>query len=156
MILMDEEKRKIYDTTGEIDDSLDLQGTYDYYRHIYPTINEKDIEDFSLKYRYSEMEKEDLIQFYKDYNGDMTHLIESIPLSTNEDVDRYLKIYEDLFVSKSLKKNKNFNATKKKINLIEEDDEEEVEEEKNKFNDLCKQIALKQANRGSLLTNLST
>jgi DnaJ family protein C protein 9 len=152
---MDEEKRRLYDTTGEIDDSVDLQGTYDYYRHVYPTIKEKDIEDFSLKYRFSEIEKEDLIQFYKDHNGDMTHLIECIPLSTNEDVDRYLNIYEELFKNKILKKNKNYNSTKTKINLIEEDDEEEVEEEKNKFNDLCKQIAIKQANRGSLLNNIS-
>ncbi len=156
-ILIDDEKRRLYDTTGEVDDSceIDLQGTYDYYKHIYPTITEKDIEDFSVKYRDSEEEKEDLVNFYKEYNGDMTKLLEFIPLSTNSDVDRLLNIYEGLFKSKVLKKNKKFDSTKEKIEFLEEDDPEEVEKEKEKYSDLCKQIMAKKSQRGNYLDQLS-
>lgn len=156
-ILIDEEKRRLYDQTGEIDDScdIDLQGTYEYYKHIYPTITEKDIENFSLKYRGSDDEKQDLIEFYKKFEGDMTKLLEFIPLSNNNDLERFLQIYEELFRSKCLKRNKKFTSTKGKIALLQEDDPEEVEKEKQKYNDLYSQIVAKKSQRGNFLNSLS-
>jgi DnaJ family protein C protein 9 len=159
-ILVDEEKRKLYDQTGEIDDSveIDLEGTYEYYKQVYPTITEKDITDFTLKYRESEMEQEDLISFYEEYAGDMTYLLEVVPLSRNEDVGRFLSIFEDLFKKKVIKKNKKFTQTKGKIKLLSEDDGEEVEEERKKIDELSKQILAKKKTRegNSYLDNLST
>lgn len=156
-ILMDDEKRNLYDQTGEIDDSVevDLEGTYEYYKNVYPTITEKDIDSFAIKYRDSEMEREDLIEYYKENEGDMTDLLEYIPLSRNEDVDRFLAIYDELFKQRILKKNKNYTATKNKINSVEEDDEEEVQQEKEKFDDLYKQIMNNKTQRTSYLDNLS-
>ncbi len=157
LILMDDEKKRLYDTTGEIDDSvqIDLQGTYEFYKHVYPTITEKDITDFSLKYKDSEIEREDLIEFYKNYKGDMTNILEFIPLCNNDDIDRFLKIYDILFKEKIIKKNKRFISTKNKIEFIEDDDSEEVEQEKAKFNDLLKQIKSKQSSRAGMFENLS-
>jgi hypothetical protein len=40
-----------------------------------------DIEEFATSYFGSEAEKEDLIDFYEDYGGDMTELLNFIPLS---------------------------------------------------------------------------
>lgn len=149
IILMDDEKRRLYDTTGEVDDScnVDLQGTYEYFKHIYPTITEKDIEDFTLKYKDSEMEREDLINFYKEYNGDMKNLLQFIPLSTNEDIQRLLSIYENLFHEKKLKRNKKFTSTKDKVKSLYDDNPEEVQKEKDKFSDLYSQIIAKKSAR---------
>lgn len=156
-LLLDDEKRKIYDETGEIDDRVDInvENTYMYFRDIYPTITKDDIDNFAEKYIDSEMEREDLINFYIEKDGDMKGLLESIPLSSNEDIDRYLEIYEELFEQKLLIKNKKFLNTKKKIRKLQEDDPEEVKEEAKKLNDLVSMIQAKKRNRMDYLEVLS-
>lgn len=157
-LLMDDEKRNLYNETGEIDDKLDinLENTYQYYRDIYPTITQKDIESFTSKYRNSQMEIDDLITFYEDFNGNITNILEYIPLSSNDDIDRFLNIYEGLFKSQKLKRTTKFTQTKKKIRTLQEDDSDEVAAEKGKMDDLSKQIALKNKNRNeNLIENLS-
>lgn len=39
---------------------------YKYFRNLYKKIEKKDIEDFTDKYRFSDMENEDLISFYNE------------------------------------------------------------------------------------------
>lgn len=154
---MDDEKRKIYDETGEIDDKLDIniENTYMYFRHIYPTITKNDIDDFAAKYINSEMEKEDLIKFYNQNSGDIRDLLENIPLSTNDDISRYLKTFEELFRNKIIIKNKNFTNTRNKIKKLQEGNPEEVEEERKKLNDLHSVIQAKKRNRMDYLDVLS-
>lgn len=156
-ILMDDEKRRIYDQTGTTDEDalFDVENTYNYFKDIFPTITEKDIDDFTLRYRGSEMEVEDLINFYNENKGDMTELLEWIPLSTNGDRDRFIAIYQKLIAEKKIKKFKSFAATKSKIRLLEEDDQDEVEESKKKYQDLCQQIIKRNANSGKYFENLS-
>ena len=69
-------------------------------------------------------EDEDLINFYNENDGNMKHILEWIPFSKNEDVERYIKIYENLFKSKNLKKNKKYEDSKDNIKLIREDPNE--------------------------------
>jgi len=156
-ILLDDEKRKLYDETGEIDDSveIDLEGTYEYYKKVYPTITLQDIDDFGGKYRNSELEKEDLYNYYIEYQGDMTNLLEFIPLSINDDIERFIEFYDNLINEKKLKKTKKYTMTKNKINLLYQDDEQEVEEEKSKFNNLCSQIISKKKGRDDLINFIS-
>lgn len=156
-LLIDDEKRRIYDETGEIDDKLDIniENTYMYFRNIYPSITKNDIDSFASKYINSEMEKEDLIEFYNGNSGDMRGLLESIPLSSNDDIERYLNIFEELFQNKILIKNKNFINTRKKIRKLQEDNIDEVEEEKKKLNDLCSLIQAKKRDRMDYLNVLS-
>lgn len=149
-ILIDDEKRKIYDETGEYDENevgpVDLDDTYNYYRSIYPKIRLEDIESFSNKYRGSDMEKEDLINFYKENDGDITLMLEVIPLSRNEDVERFIKIYEILIKEKKIKKTKLFNSSKKSVKLLKEN-EEEIEEAEDNLKELEQQIMLKKKKR---------
>jgi len=154
---MDDEKRKIYDNSGftDEDDEFDIENTYDFYKNIYPTITTQDIEDFTTKYRGSEMEIEDLVNFYEENEGDLIDILEWIPLSKNEDIDRFICIFEDLIKKKVIKKNKNYLTTKNKIRLLSEDDQEEVEEEKKKFEDLCQQITKKRKNNDNYFEKLS-
>jgi len=37
-----------------------------------------------------------LIDFYERYDGDITAILEEIPCSENEDVSRFIKIFDDL------------------------------------------------------------
>ena len=156
-VLMDDEKRNLYNTTGltDDDDAIDIDNTYNYFKDIYPKISQNDIDDFTLKYKGSNMEIEDLMIFYNENNGDLTELLEWIPLSENDDIDKFILIYEDLFKKKVLKKNKNYTITKKKIKKLKTDNQEEVEDEKKKFEDLCQQIVKKNNKNTNYFVSLS-
>lgn len=153
---MDDEKRKLYDEFGEIDDTLNINidATYDYFRSIYPTITQKDIDSFCNKYLNSKMEEEDLIQFYNQEKGDLTNLLEYIPLSSNDDIQRYIQIYERLIKEKIIKKTLKFTNTKDKIKKLKEATKE-AEEAKSKLDQLSSQIMLRHKERKNALDNLS-
>ena len=123
-ILYNPESRKIYDETGEYDEEnqgeINITDTLTYFRKIY---SPKDIESFEKKYVGSKEEEEDLINFYNENGGDIKTILEWIPFSKNEDVERYIKIFEKLFKKKTLKKNKKFEDSKDKIKLLKEDAE---------------------------------
>ena len=130
-ILSNPESRRIYDETGDYDDEdegkINIQETLNYFRKIY---SPKDIESFEKKYINSKDEEEDLINFYNSNGGDIKKILEWIPYSTNDDVQRYIKIYEKLFKKKTLTKTKKFDETKNKVELLKEDAEEAKEAEK--------------------------
>lgn len=71
-------------------------------------------------------------------------ILETIPLSRNEDVERYLKFYDDLIKEKKLEEFKKFSTSRKRIKKIKDEaDEWEDEEKKEGFDDLVKAITLK-------------
>ena len=130
-ILSNPDSRRIYDETGDYDDEdegkINIAETLNYFRKIY---SPKDIESFHDKYINSKDEEEDLINFYNSNCGDIKKILEWIPYSTNDDVQRYIKIYEKLFKKKTLTKTKKFDETKNKVELLKEDAEEAKEAEK--------------------------
>jgi hypothetical protein len=56
---------------------------------IYGRVTEEDIDNYMVKYRFCEAEKEDLLEFYSNYGGDLTNILEFIPYSDEDDVERY-------------------------------------------------------------------
>ena len=130
-ILSNPDSRRIYDETGDYDDEdegkINIAETLNYFRKIY---SPKDIESFHDKYINSKDEEEDLINFYNSNCGDIKKILEWIPYSTNDDVQRYIKIYEKLFKKKTLTKTKKFDETKNKVELLKEDAEEAKQAEK--------------------------
>ena len=116
-----------------------------------------DINNFEKKYRGSEEEVQDLINFYNQKNGDIRYILQSIPLSRNRDVKRFLEIYEKLFKKKILKRNDKYEKTKDKIICFRKNKEEE-KEAKEILEKLTKQIELKKnkkRNFNDYLTNLA-
>lgn len=98
-ILSDPKKRKIYDTTGEIDgegvkDISKFIEAYLYYREKYKEITPKDIEEYKQRYVGGEDEEEDLINYFEENEGDMTLVLEAIPYSGDEDKARFIKFFE--------------------------------------------------------------
>ena len=130
-ILSNPDSRRIYDETGDYEDEdegkINIAETLNYFRKIY---SPKDIESFHDKYINSKDEEEDLINFYNSNGGDIKKILEWIPYSTNDDVQRYIKIYEKLFKKKTLTKTKKFDETKNKVELLKEDAEEAKEAQK--------------------------
>ena len=146
-ILSNPESKKIYDETGEYDEEnqgeINITETLTYFRKIY---SPKDIENFEKKYVGSKDEEDDLINFYNENGGDIKNILEWIPFSKNEDVERYVKIYEKLFKKKTLKKNKKFEDSKDKVKLIKEDPNE-AKEANETLDKLTKQIMGKKRKR---------
>ena len=146
-ILSNPESKKIYDETGEYDEEnqgeINITETLTYFRKIY---SPKDIENFEKKYVGSKDEEDDLINFYNENGGDIKNILEWIPFSKNEDVERYIKIYEKLFKKKTLKKNKKFEDLKDKEKLIKED-LNEAKEANETLDKLTKQIMGKKRKR---------
>ncbi|XP_058217166.1 chaperone protein dnaJ 6-like [Rhododendron vialii] len=68
-ILVVEEKRALNDQTGCVDDSM--RPCRSFFRTMYRKITEADIEEFEANYRGSDSEKNDLIDLYKKYKGNM-------------------------------------------------------------------------------------
>ena len=148
-ILYNPESRKIYDETGEYDEEnqgeINITDTLTYFRKIY---SPKDIESFEQKYIGSKDEEEDLINFYNENGGDMKKILEWIPFSKNEDVERYIKIYEKLFKKRTLKKYKKFEDSKDNVKLIKENPDE-VKEANVEMDKLTKQIMGNKRKRNS-------
>jgi hypothetical protein len=62
-----------------------------------------------------------LLQYYEDHKGKMAQLIESIPLSSNDDVPRFIQFFEDQIKNGSIEKYKSFDKTKNKVKLLKDE-----------------------------------
>lgn len=69
-------RRKVYDQTGSLNDSEQLAGEdfdnlYNYFRNIYKEVTEDDIDGFAADFRGSQEEKDEVLQYYDKFKGDM-------------------------------------------------------------------------------------
>ncbi|EGR33193.1 hypothetical protein IMG5_206853 [Ichthyophthirius multifiliis] len=153
-ILSDPNKKKEYDETGSYGDDFNQQAfesAYSFYRSIYKKVEKKDIDDFATKYRNSDMEEEDLINFYNENKGNINSILECIPLSRNEDIDRFIKKYEQLIKDGKIKNLKAFSTSQKQISLLDENEEEGFQEANDDLKELTMQILSKKQNQMSFL-----
>ena len=105
-------------------DEAAFQSAYDYYRNIYKKVTVEDIVKFEDRYRGSAEEEEDLLDFYNRKNGSMIELLESIPLSRQQDVERFLEFYEEKIKEGTIKRTKKFGDTKSKVRPLPDEEEE--------------------------------
>jgi DnaJ family protein C protein 9 len=94
-ILADPVKRKHYDLTGSIDGAEAEEenvDAYEYWRGIFPKISIQDIEAYQKKYEGSEEEKEDLLEAWEQYDGDLQSIFEAVPFASTESVVRLCAI----------------------------------------------------------------
>ena len=127
-ILSNRKSRAIYAQTGEYDgEENELRNTKISINDFRKRFSVNDIDNYEKKYRGSQEEIEDLIIYYNKYQGDISHILESLPFSRNKDVKRFLEIYEKLFKIKRLKRNSKYEQAKNNIVLIKKNEEEEKE-----------------------------
>ena len=109
-ILSDEGKRSTYDESGDVDDAEgdgggeggegdDFKHWYDYYRTLFPPINASMIQNFSEKYKGSDEEKEDVLECYAKYKGDMGKLMESVMLADSDDDEIRFRVIIDAAIA---------------------------------------------------------
>ena len=90
------ERRKIYDETGQVTcgDLESLGKWMDYWRKLFPKITTNDIDEFALKYRFSDSERDDVIKAYVSHKGDMKKLVNSIMCSNEDDLERFANMID--------------------------------------------------------------
>ncbi|GFY98274.1 chaperone DnaJ-domain superfamily protein [Actinidia rufa] len=99
-ILGDQEKRAIYDQTGCVDDA----------------VTEADIEEFEANYRGADSEKNDLIDLYRKYKGNMNRLFCSMLCSDPKlDSHRFKDILNEAIASGDLKSTKAYQKWAKQV-----------------------------------------
>ncbi|XP_074603638.1 dnaJ homolog subfamily C member 9 [Brevipalpus obovatus] len=80
MVLTDEQKRKLYDETGLVEDddgNLKSEDEWmEYWRCLFPEITTEDIDGYIAKYIGSDEEKQDLKTLYVKYEGDLDIIYE--------------------------------------------------------------------------------
>ncbi|CAH8494558.1 unnamed protein product [Schistosoma turkestanicum] len=100
----DDEKRKVYDETGVIDEDDEITSkSYDdwveYWKLLFPKITSAQIDDYCKKYKGSEQETEDLIKIYNRSKGDMDVIMESLILTSYRDEARVRGLIDKLISS---------------------------------------------------------
>ncbi|CAA90945.1 J domain-containing protein [Caenorhabditis elegans] len=77
-ILSDEEKRKIYDETGSVDDEAGElnEDALKAWRMIFKKVTKEDIDSFMKTYQGSREQKDELVVHYEKFNGDIAKIRE--------------------------------------------------------------------------------
>ncbi|XP_052174122.1 chaperone protein dnaJ 6-like [Diospyros lotus] len=118
-ILGDEEKRAIYDQTGCIDDddlAGDVNNLKEFFQTMYKKVTEADIEEFEANYRGSDSEKNDLLDLYKRYKGNMNRLFCSMLCSDPKlDSHRFKDVLDDAITAGDLKSTKAYQKWATKV-----------------------------------------
>ena len=136
---------------------------YEYYRATHPEITKSDYKSFASEYQKSEEEEQDLLDFYEEYEGDITGILECIMCSENEDLPRFIKFFEESFSLNLIEKTKAYELSKSKVAmLVDEKAEAKAEkaklkkkkkEKENSMADLEKMILARKGNAFGGLMN---
>ena len=134
--MSDPKKRQKFDEFGD-DGEDDFNSTewlnaYEYYRALHPEITKKDYKRFVSEYKNSEEERQDLLDFYEENEGDITGILECIMCSENEDLPRFVKFFEESIKLNLIEKTEAYEISKNKVNMMA-DEKSEAKAEKAKL-----------------------
>jgi len=98
-ILSDEDRRKVYDEDGEMDDNDELgSGSNsdvwkDYFTGLFGKVTTEDIDKFTETYKCSEEEEQDVLKYYTQFQGDLGKMLECVMCSEDIDKERWVEDY---------------------------------------------------------------
>jgi hypothetical protein len=90
------------------------------------------VKSFADRYRNSPDEEQDLLTYYIDRDGDITHILEEIICSSNDDIPRFLSFFDRMIAESKLTSTARFQKTKANIKMLP-DERVEAKVEKNKI-----------------------
>lgn len=171
-VLSDAEQKAVYDEQGIVDeetDSLSQDRCWEeYWRVLFPKVTLQDIIEFEKKYKDTDEERQDVLQLYVQFEGNMDAIMESALCCKQEDEPRICSIIQDAIEKKEVTAfpafTKESNTKKKARRKRAEKEREEAEQMQKEMglgedNDsLAKMIKLKHSSReknfNSFLSNL--
>jgi len=118
VILSDPEKRRLYDSNGELDGSElseEAAHWYEYFRAMFPRVTTSAIDSFSKTYKGSPEERDDILREYEDKDGDFDSIMECIMLAEDEDEERIMTIIDEAIKSGEISSTTAYETHKKKF-----------------------------------------
>uniref|UniRef100_A0A7S3GAA0 J domain-containing protein n=1 Tax=Palpitomonas bilix TaxID=652834 RepID=A0A7S3GAA0_9EUKA len=106
-ILSDEERRKLYDETGEVTEGLDLEKMKEWaeiWKQVFPPISASAIQDFMKEYKGSEEQKKDVLKHYAEFSGNMKKVMTWVMMAEVEDEPRFVSIIDAAVQAGDVKK----------------------------------------------------
>ena len=135
-VLSKPDKRARYDEYGDDGEdnfnSTEWVNAYEYYRTMHPEISKKDFVSFTSHYKNSDEEKEDLIGFYEEMEGDISTILQCIMCSENEDLPRFITFFDEAIARGDLEATDLFMVSKDRV-VVLEDEAAEAKTEKKKL-----------------------
>ncbi len=120
-ILSDEEKKKIYDETGCLEDTEDVGSDLNeenfefwnnYFRSIFPKVTVEKIDQFKKTYLGSEEEQKDIIDAYEKHHGDLQKIMECVMFAEEGDEERISHIIDNAIAEGELKMSEKYSSTR--------------------------------------------
>ena len=131
-ILSNEEKRKVYDETGDCGEDSDELTDRDwsaYWQSCFKEITVKDINEYEKKYKGSDEELQDLKNAYLHGKGSMDWILEAVPFTNTDEEDRLRERLKPLMDSGEIPVYKRFtNENPKKVAARKRKYEKEAKE----------------------------
>nr|XP_039250151.1 dnaJ homolog subfamily C member 9-like [Styela clava] len=102
-VLSDEERRKLYDESGCVDNEIDsdIFNWKQFWSSRFGNLNDA-IKEFTDEYWGSEKEKDDLKKAYEEYKGDMNKIIQNMYCRALDHEQRYRELIEEWIKAKEL------------------------------------------------------
>eukprot|EP01039_Chlorochromonas_danica_P008172 gene8172-9015_t len=130
-ILGDEERRKVYDEQGLVNDCFDDDNDnvsggggegneksfaywYDYFRKLTPAVTIESIDNLQMSYVGSEEERNDIITAYQTQNGDLFKVMDCILFAEKGTERHIIEIIDDVIEEGLIKSTKKYRLTKAK------------------------------------------
>ncbi|EME29084.1 Chaperone protein dnaJ 6 [Galdieria sulphuraria] len=168
-VLLDEEKRKIYDETGQDPDSdecfsnLSPEDILRFCRQHFGQVTEESIIEMERKYRGSKEEEEDLKQFYIRFQGNLQRILFYIICSDDSDIPRFVRFYDECISKGLLESTRLYKQSKRKMlkrcksikerNLSSVDNEQGTPRKEDNKNSLTQLILSNQKKRSVAFDN---
>ena len=179
-LLADEDRRGVYDETGEVLDVHEEtlpEGDFPwttYWRNLFPEVTPSAIDgmgkeffsfffcsfftvvDFARKFRGSDEERDAVLAAYERKEGDMNLVVDEIMLAEPVDVGRFVQHY--VLPAIASKKIRKYSALKRfeKAPVVERAANVKSKEEKNSDADLMKMIQSRKSGMDELVTKLAS
>lgn len=100
-VLRDPTRRSRYDRAGCVEEDDDLfQAAYERYKTV--EITEEDIDEFLAGYKFSPAEEKDVVAYASRTKGDVTHILQCVIGSEDDDIDRFRDIINKAFEEEKL------------------------------------------------------
>ncbi|XP_037892910.1 J domain-containing protein CG6693 [Glossina fuscipes] len=112
-VLMDKDKRELYDEQGIIDDDDDILETklnnwLELWRKIFQPITKEAIENYEKTYINSDLERSDIRKAYLSSKGSIDKIINEVPFLKVDDEDRLQKIVREMIADEEVPEYKIF------------------------------------------------
>lgn len=135
-ILSDEEKRRLYDANGTLDDFSEFNEEsfdfwYQYFRNLFPKISLDDISRFENEYIGSEEEKRDVVAAYEANKGHLKRIMDTVMFAEEGHEARIIELIDAAIEEGLLSSTKAYERERKKA-LDELQDEQKQNKKKRK------------------------